>query len=171
MNRLYPILTHVGFLRDYLYISQSHLTSDRISMRSLGIDLGEKRIGISISDPTGLIAQPLSTLQRRLGKRFPMSSLISIIEKYQVEDIILGLPLALSGKDTPWTLTVREFAVTLEDRFKLPVHLVDERFTSSRAERIIRTLGITKRNRRDKKLVDKISAVLILQSWLDSQQA
>jgi len=140
-------------------------------MRSLGIDLGEKRIGISISDPTGLIAQPLSTLQRRLGKRFPMSSLISIIEKYQVEDIILGLPLALSGKDTPWTLTVREFAVTLEDRFKLPVHLVDERFTSSRAERIIRTLGITKRNRRDKKLVDKISAVLILQSWLDSQQA
>ena len=138
-------------------------------MRSLGIDLGEKRIGISISDPTGLIAQPLSTLQRRLGKRFPMSTLSSIIEKYEVRHIILGLPLALSGKDTSWTQTVRELAVTLENHFKIPVHLVDERFTSSRAERIIKTLGMKKKKRRDKKLVDRISAVLILQSWLDSQ--
>jgi putative Holliday junction resolvase len=138
-------------------------------MRSLGIDLGEKRIGISISDPTGLIAQPLSTLQRRLGKRFPMSALSSIIEKYEVGHIILGLPLALSGKDTSWTQTVRVLAVTLENYFKIPVHLVDERFTSSRAERIINSLGMKKKKRRDKKLVDRISAVLILQSWLDSQ--
>ncbi|MDE0806861.1 MAG: Holliday junction resolvase RuvX [Longimicrobiales bacterium] len=139
-------------------------------MRSLGIDLGEKRIGISISDPTGLIAQPLLTLQRRIGKRFPMSSLASIIEKYEVEDIILGLPLALSGKDTAWTLTVRNFGVTLENHFKLPVHLVDERFTSSRAERIINTSTLPKKKRRDKKLIDTIAAVLILQGWLDSQQ-
>lgn len=139
-------------------------------MRSLGIDLGEKRIGISISDPTGLIAQPLLTLQRRIGKRFPMSSLASIIEKHEVEDIILGLPLALSGKDTAWTLTVRNFGVTLENRFKLPVHLVDERFTSSRAERIINTSSLPKKKRRDKKLIDTIAAVLILQGWLDSQQ-
>ena len=139
-------------------------------MRSLGIDLGEKRIGISISDPTGLIAQPLLTLQRRIGKRFPMSSLASIIEKYEVEDIILGLPLALSGKDTAWTLTVRNFGVTLENHFKLPVHLVDERFTSSRAERTINTSTLPKKKRRDKKLIDTIAAVLILQGWLDSQQ-
>jgi putative Holliday junction resolvase len=139
-------------------------------MRSLGIDLGEKRIGISISDPTGLIAQPLLTLQRRIGKRFPMSALASIIENHEVEDIILGLPLALSGKDTAWTLTVRNFGVTLENRFKLPVHLVDERFTSSRAERIINTSTLPKKKRRDKKLIDTIAAVLILQGWLDSQQ-
>jgi len=139
-------------------------------MRSLGIDLGEKRIGISISDPTGLIAQPLLTLQRRIGKRFPMSALASIIENHEVEDIILGLPLALSGKDTTRTLTVRNFAVTLENHFKLPVHLVDERFTSSRAERIINTSSLPKKKRRDKKLIDTIAAVLILQGWLDSQQ-
>ena len=140
-------------------------------MRSLGIDLGEKRIGLSISDPTGLIAQPLLTLERRIGKRFPMSSLRTIIVDHEVKDIILGLPLALSGKDTSWTATVREDAVTLENTFKLPVHLVDERFTSSRAEQIISTSGMTKKKRRDKKLVDTISAVLILQSWLDRTKA
>ena len=139
-------------------------------MRSLGIDLGEKRIGISVSDSTGLIAQPLLTLKRRIGKRFPMSSLKTIIEKHQIEHIILGLPLALSGKDTDWTTVVRELGKNLETTFKLPVHLVDERFTSSRAERIISTSNMSKKKRRDKKLVDTISAVLILQSWLDRNQ-
>ncbi len=139
-------------------------------MRSLGIDLGEKRIGISLSDSTGLIAQPLLTLERRTGKRFPMLSLKTIIEDNEVEHIILGLPLALSGKDTAWTTTVRELADTLEKTFELPVHLVDERFTSSRAERIINMSEMSKKRRRDKKLVDTISAVLILQSWLDQNR-
>ena len=118
-------------------------------MRSLGIDLGEKRIGISVSDSTGLIAQPLLTLERRTGKRFPMSSLKTIIEKHEVEHIILGLPLALSGKDTDWTTVVRELGKNLETTFKLPVHLVDERFTSSRAERIISCLLYTSPSPRD----------------------
>ena len=138
-------------------------------MRVLGIDLGERRVGVAVSDPTGSIAQPLPTLQRRAGKRMPLSKLQSLAAEYEVGGIVMGLPLALSGNDTEWTQTVRDAASNLEKRSGVPVYLVDERFTSRAAERAIRGLGLPKKKRREKGRVDAAAAVLILQSWLDTK--
>ena len=138
-------------------------------MRVLGIDLGERRVGVAVSDPTGSIAQPLPTLRRRAGKRMPLATLRSLAEQYQVQGIVVGLPLAPSGDDTEWTRTVREAASDLERRSGVPVHLVDERFTSRAAERAVRGLGLPKNKREEKGRVDAAAAVLILQSWLDAR--
>ena len=140
-------------------------------MRALGIDFGERRVGVAVSDPTGVIAQPLPTLRRRAGKRMPLRALEELAEEYGVQVIVVGLPLALSGNDTDWTRTVRDVAGKLEERSGLPVQLVDERFTSARAERAVRTLGLPKSKREEKDRVDAAAAVLILQSWLDTQRS
>jgi len=138
-------------------------------MRVLGIDFGERRIGLALSDPTGTLASPLPTLKRRAGKRPPLTTLIGIIEDHEVEVVVLGLPLTLEGDDSDWTLLVREVGAALSDRTGLPVHFVDERFTSVRAEKAIRSLGLPKNKREQKERVDAAAAVLILQSWLDLQ--
>ena len=138
-------------------------------MRVLGIDLGERRVGVAVSDPTGAIAQPLPTLQRRAGKRMPLATLQNLAAEYEVQGIVIGLPLAPSGDDTDWTRTVREAASNLEERSGVPVHLVDERFTSQAAERAVRSLGLPKKKREEKGRVDAAAAVLILQSWLDAR--
>ncbi len=138
-------------------------------MRILGIDLGERRVGVAVSDPTGSIAQPLPTLQRRAGKRMPLAKLQNLAEQYEVQGIVMGLPLALSGDDTEWTRTVRKAASNLEERTGLPVYLMDERFTSRAAERAVRGIGLPKKKREEKARVDAAAAVLILQSWLDAK--
>ncbi len=138
-------------------------------MRILGIDLGERRVGVAVSDPTGSIAQPLPTLSRRAGKRMPLATLRDLAEQYEVQGIVVGLPLAPSGDDTEWTRTVRQAASDLEQRSGVPVHLVDERFTSKAAERAVRGLGLPKNKREEKGRVDAAAAVLILQSWLDAR--
>ena len=138
-------------------------------MRVLGIDLGERRVGVAVSDPSGSIAQPLPTLRRRAGKRMPLATLQTLAERYEVQGIVMGLPLAPSGDDTEWTRTVREAASKLAERSGVPVHLVDERFTSRAAERAIRRLGLPKKKREEKARVDAAAAVLILQSWLDAR--
>ncbi len=139
-------------------------------MRALGIDFGERRVGVAVSDPTGVIAQPLPTLRRRAGKRMPLRALEEFAEEYGVQVIVVGLPLALSGDDTDWTRTVRDVAGKLGERSGLPVQLVDERFTSVRAERAVRSLGLPKSKREEKGRMDAAAAVLILQSWLDTQR-
>ena len=138
-------------------------------MRVLGVDLGERRVGIAVSDPTGSIAQPLPTLRRRAGKRMPLATLRDLAEQYGVQGIVVGLPLAPSGDDTEWTRTVRQAASDLEQRSGVPVHLVDERFTSKAAERAVRGIGLPKNKREEKGRVDAAAAVLILQSWLDAR--
>ena len=138
-------------------------------MRVLGIDLGERRVGVAVSDPTGSIAQPLPTLQKRARKRMPLATLQKLAEQYEVQEIVMGLPLAPSGDDTERTRTVREAARKLEERSGVPVHLVDERYTSKAAERAVRGLGLPKKKREEKGRVDAAAAVLILQSWLDAR--
>ena len=150
-------------------MKQSIGTIAQGDMRVLGIDLGERRVGVAVSDPTGSIAQPLPTLRRRAGKRMPLATLQNLAEEYEVQGIVMGLPLAPSGDDTDWTRTIREAASNLEERSGVPVHLVDERFTSRAAERAIRGLGLPKKKREEKGRVDAAAAVLILQSWLDAR--
>jgi putative Holliday junction resolvase len=136
-------------------------------MRVLGIDFGERRIGLAVSDPTGTLASPLPTLKRRAGKRPPLAALSEIVRDNDVEAIVVGLPLTLEGGDSDWTQAVRNVAKALGERTGLPVHLIDERLTSVRAEKAVRSLGLPKKKREEKERVDAAAAVLILQAWLD----
>jgi putative Holliday junction resolvase len=135
--------------------------------RILGIDYGERRIGLAISDPTATIAQPLPTLLRRRGKRPPIAAIARLAEEHQVDEIVLGLPLTLEGEESDWTREVRAFGEKLAERTGRPIRFVDERLTSARAERASRDLGLRRRERQQKERVDAAAAMLILQTYLD----
>jgi putative Holliday junction resolvase len=136
-------------------------------MRVLGIDFGESRIGLALSDPTGTLAGPLETVHRRKGKRPPLRRLEEIGREHAVERLIVGLPLDLGGNETPWCGEVRAMGDALAARLKIPVDYVDERFTSARAERAIRSIGLPRGRRQEKGRVDAAAAAIILQDWLD----
>lgn len=136
-------------------------------MRVLGVDFGERRVGLAISDPTGTLASPLPTLQRRRGKKPPLKAMEEVAREQGAEALVFGLPLSPRGDDTDWTREVRWVGEALSARLGLPVHFLDERFTSALAERHIRGLGLKKSRREDKGLVDAAAAVIILQTWLD----
>ncbi len=135
--------------------------------RVLGVDYGERRVGLAVSDPTGTIAQPLPTLTRRPGKRPPVQAVADLARQWQAEAIVVGLPLTLAGDESDWTRETRAFAERLAERTGLPLHFVDERMTSVRAERAVRSLGLRRAEREDKARVDAAAAVLILQAFLD----
>lgn len=135
--------------------------------RVLAVDLGEKRVGIALSDPSRTIARPFATLPRRLGKRAPVQAILDLITEHEVEELVVGLPLALSGEDTDWTREVRTFAARLAERSGLAVHLVDERFSSVVAERAVRSIGLNRGAREERSRVDAGAAAVILQAFLD----
>lgn len=135
--------------------------------RVLGIDFGEVRVGLALSDETRTLASPLPTLRRRRGKRPPVSKLARIALDNDVAEIVLGLPLELSGDESDWTRAVREVGRKLGERLELPVHFVDERMTSVMAEQRVRSSGLGRTRREEKDRVDAGAAVLILQRWLD----
>ncbi len=140
-------------------------------MRILGIDFGERRIGLALSDPTGTIASPLPTLARRARKRPPIKALAEIASENEVEAIVMGLPLNLAGDETEWCAEIRRVGALLADRTGLSMHYVDERMTSVQAERAVRSLGLPKKKRERKERIDAAAAVLILQRWLDAPQS
>lgn len=138
--------------------------------RILGVDYGERRIGLALSDPTAMIAQPLPTLTRRRGKRPPVAQVARLAEEREVTGIVLGLPLDLEGEENEWTGEIREFGDRLAERTGLPIHYQDERMTSVRAERAVRSLGLSRDQREDKGRIDAAAAVLILQAFLDMRR-
>ncbi|HLU25339.1 MAG TPA: Holliday junction resolvase RuvX [Longimicrobiales bacterium] len=135
--------------------------------RYLGIDYGERRIGMAVSDPTGTIATALPTLVRRRGKRPPVAEILRIADELEVDAFVIGLPLTSDGDENEWTLEVRAFGDRLAERGGRPVHYVDERMTSARAERVVRGSGLPRSKRERKESVDAVAAVLILQAFLD----
>lgn len=137
--------------------------------RILGVDYGERRVGLALSDETATIASPLPTLKRRKGKRPPVAPVARLAEDHGVEEIVVGLPLDLDGEDSDWTRDVRKFASDLGDRTGLPVFCQDERMTSVRAERAVRSIGLPKARREEKERIDAAAAVLILQAHLDAR--
>jgi putative Holliday junction resolvase len=139
-------------------------------LRILGIDYGRRRIGLAVSDPTGTIASPYDTIQRRAGKRPPLRRLAELAKDLGAERLVVGLPLDLEGRETNWCAEVRAFGDALGERLGLPVDYVDERMTSVQAERAVRRLGLRKVERERKGRVDAAAAALILQAWLDRRQ-
>lgn len=137
--------------------------------RILGIDYGERRVGIAISDPGATIAQPLTVVKRRRGKRPPVAKVARLVREHDVRALVVGLPLTPEGTESDWTREARAFGDKLAERVSLPVHYVDERMTSARGERAVRSLGLKKTEREQKWRVDLAAAVLILQAYLDRE--
>lgn len=135
--------------------------------RILGIDFGERRIGLAISDPLGLTAQPLDTLMFKTDQQI-WNHLDNLIQKYRVEKIVVGLPLHMHGEAGSLAEKVELFAQELRNRFNLEVILWDERLSSKVAEDVLRAVG--KQPSRQKAKVDQISALWILQGFLDRLQ-
>lgn len=123
-------------------------------------------MGLAVSDLLGITAQGIDTLQRK-NKRTDFACLADVLRDYNVREIVLGYPLRMSGEKGAQSEKVEEFAEELRQKFNLPVHLWDERLTSAEAHRVLREaeLSIEKRAR----AVDRMAAVLILQSFLQAR--
>jgi len=121
---------------------------------------------MAISDPLGITAQGLETLHRK-NKKYDLAFLNRTIRQYDVKEIVVGLPLSMSGAEGAQAGKIQAFAEDLRRHFKLPVHLWDERLTSAEANRLLREtdLSIEKRG----KAVDRMAAILILQGWMESR--
>jgi putative holliday junction resolvase len=137
------------------------------SSRILGLDVGSRRIGIAVSDPLGITAQGLETLQRR-NKRTDLAALELVIRQYAVREIVVGLPLRMSGAEGTQSDKMQVFAEDLRKRFRLPVHMWDERLTSAEANRLLRETDLSIEKRA--KAVDRMAAVLILQGWMEKNR-
>jgi putative pre-16S rRNA nuclease len=136
--------------------------------RILAIDFGARKIGLAVTDELGLTAQGLDTYYRG-NKKADFDHLRRIIKQYCVAEIVMGLPLRMSGAEGIQAEKVQAFAEELRRRFKLPVELFDERLTSVEANRVLRETDMSIRRRAE--VVDQLAAVLILQAFLEYRQA
>jgi len=144
------------------------MSGSPLAGRILAMDVGSKTIGMAVSDPLGITAQGLETLRRK-NKRTDFTQLQNVITEYEVREIVVGYPLYMSGDTSPQSQRVSEFAEELRQRFHLPVHLWDERLTSTQANRLLRETEMSIRRRAE--VVDRLAAVLILQAFLESRES
>lgn len=136
-------------------------------MRVLGLDVGDRRIGVALSDPLGITAQRLTVVERQ---RLPadVEAVRALVERHAVERVVVGLPLTLRGTTGPQAEKVTAFADALRRRLAVPVQFIDERLTTVQGERALVAAGATRRRR--KQLIDQVAAQLILQQFLDAQR-
>jgi putative Holliday junction resolvase len=140
--------------------------------RRLGVDLGDVRIGVATCDPDGLIATPVETIQQGAGA---MTRLVALAEEYQVIEMVVGLPLSLSGREGPAAAKVRAFASELASAVApVAVRLVDERMSTMTADSHLRASGMAGTNKQSGKkrraVIDQAAATVILQSALDAER-
>ncbi|GFR38923.1 putative pre-16S rRNA nuclease [Insulibacter thermoxylanivorax] len=133
-------------------------------MRILGLDLGDKTIGVAVSDELGWTAQGVTVI-RRQDEESDLEQLQELVDQYGVQKIVVGLPKNMDGSIGPRGEMCRAFAELLKVRFQLPVTMWDERLSTMAAERMLLEADTSRRKR--KKVVDKIAASLILQGYLD----
>ncbi len=133
----------------------------------MALDVGSRTIGLAVTDPLGITAQGLPTIRRK-NKRTDLAALDEIIRRYEVRELVIGLPLRMSGAEGRQSEKIREFAAMVEKHFQLPIHLHDERLTSVEANRVLREseMSISKRAA----VVDQLAAVLILQNFLEARR-
>ncbi len=133
--------------------------------RILSIDYGQKRTGFAVTDPSQIIASPLDTIETKSALQF----IANYMKNESVETIVIGMPKNLQNQDTHSTSAVKKFITTLKNTFKdIPVEEVDERFTSKMAFQSMIDGGLKKKDRKNKETIDKLSATIILQSYLEA---
>lgn len=137
----------------------------------MGLDIGDKTIGVAVSDPLFLTAQGVTTIER-VGARRDSTKVVEYIKQYEVSVVVAGLPLMLSGEDSPQTVKVREFVTLLQNKLRssgmsdIEVVFQDERFTTKISEAVLMEAGVRRENR--KQHLDRMAAQLILQTYMDS---
>jgi putative Holliday junction resolvase len=134
--------------------------------RILALDVGARTIGLAVSDPLGITAQGLETI-RRQNRKNDFDQLRRVIRKYAVAELVVGFPIRMSGAEGVQAEKMKEFAAALRAKFKLPVHLWDERLTTAEAQRVLRTTEMSIQRRAQ--VIDQMAATLILQSFLEAR--
>lgn len=148
-------------------LSQSLASTQNAHPRILGLDHGQRRIGVAVSDELGMTAQPLLTIVHT-NPRKDLRSLGRLLHRYHCTEIVVGWPIHLSGDRSPRAIAVEKFADSLRTEFQLPVHLWDERLSTAEAHRHLDAAGRGARDRKD--VIDQVAAMLILQTWLDAHR-
>jgi putative Holliday junction resolvase len=138
-------------------------------LRALGVDLGSRRIGVAISDGGGVLATPLTTVERTRDTAAVHRRLHQLVTEEEVEIVVVGLPLRLDGSTGPAAEAVVEEVAALADVLRVPVVTHDERLTTVTAHQQLQAAGVGGRRRRQ--IVDQQAAVVILQSWLDAHRS
>jgi putative Holliday junction resolvase len=133
--------------------------------RFLAVDYGRKRIGLAISDPLGMIASPAGFIERREGKRPPITKIVARATELDAQGYLIGLPLDGEGLETPWTAEVRALGAEIAKRTGMPVRFLDERFTTAVALRTVKEMGESTRGRKGD--VDSLAATILLQRALN----
>ena len=136
-------------------------------MRAVGIDLGEKRIGVAVSDSDSRVATPYETVIRSGSRDQDHAQIRGIVEEVGAEILVVGLPLSLDGTEGKAAAKVREEAEHLRQAVPIPLEMRDERLTTVEAERVLQDQGLDASERR--KVVDKVAASIILQAWMDAR--
>ncbi len=136
-------------------------------VRILGLDVGEQRIGLAVSDPLGITAQGLGVLHRQ-DRDSDLARLLALARERQVQEIVVGLPRHMDGRPGKAVPEILALARALGEALGVPVHTWDERLTTSEAERVLLQADVSRRRRRQ--VVDQLAAVLILQGFLDHRQ-
>jgi putative Holliday junction resolvase len=144
-----------------------HSEEEKPSGRTMALDVGSRTIGLAVTDPLGFTAQGLITIRRK-NKRTDLAALAEVIANYGVVELVVGLPLRMSGAEGRQSEKMREFVAVLQQRFTLPIHLWDERLTSVEANRVLRETEMSIKKRAA--VVDQLAAVLILQNWMEARQ-
>ncbi len=133
----------------------------------MALDVGGRRIGVALSDPTRVLASPLTTLRAEPRARV-LAEIAALAQRHEVSDVVVGLPLTLSGEIGPQARLVQEFAKELAQALPVPVHLFDERLTTVAAERMMVDLGMRPEQRKAR--IDEVAASIILQDFLDASR-
>jgi len=134
--------------------------------RFMGVDYGEKRVGLAITDPLGIIASPAGFIARRAGKRAPVAEIIRRAEALEARGFVIGLPLDGNGNETEWTAEVRRVGSEIAKRTGLEVRYLDERYSTAASLRAIREMEGSIRGRKGD--VDSMAASLLLQQALNA---
>ena len=137
-------------------------------IRILGLDVGDRRIGVALSDALGLTAQRLTVLERQGGSG-DAEAVRALIERHAVDTVVMGLPLTMRGEQGPQAKKVVEFSEALKRRISVPIELVDERLTTVQGTRALQETHTSRRAR--KGMIDQVAAQLILQQFLDRRRA
>ena len=135
-------------------------------MRVLALDVGDKRIGVAISDPSQVLARSLKVIQRG-SRQEDFAAVARLVEEYEVEKVVVGYPLSLGGKAHAQAEKVERYATGLAESLTVPMLLWDERFSTVTAERLMREVGLRGKKRREG--IDAVAAAVILQDYLDSR--
>ena len=135
-------------------------------MRVLALDVGDKRVGVAISDPTQMLARSLKVIQRSSPEN-DCDTVAQLVEEYEVERVVVGYPRSLDGTVGEQAEKVERYAAGLAKALDVPVVLWDERFSTVSAERLMREVGLRGKKKRER--IDAVAAAVILQDYLDSR--